>query len=196
MRNRSLYTRLAEGKRVAMRCPKCGCLEDKVIETRVSKEGDTIRRRRVCSSCAHRFTTREAPVPAEITVVKRDGTREEFDADKLRSGIRHATWKRGVTYDQIDDIVTEITAKLIDLQEREVSSHVIGEFAMEALQTLDEVAYVRFASVYRQFRSVDQFINEVQNLSAKTGAESAGDDTGVARKEPGAGPADDDQAVL
>ncbi len=150
-----------------MRCPKCGCLDDKVIETRVSREGDAIRRRRECLSCDHRFTTRESIVQTEIMVVKRDGTREDFNPEKLRMGIRHACWKRPVSEKQVDRLVADIGAKFTKMFEREVSSKVIGELVMEGLQTLDEVAYVRFASVYRRFKDIDQFINEVQSLTGK-----------------------------
>jgi transcriptional repressor NrdR len=148
-----------------MRCPKCGCLDDKVIETRVSRDGDTIRRRRECASCTFRFTTREGILPAEIVVVKRDGSREDFSADKLRDGIRQACWKRPVEPEEVDRAVGAITARLAARQDREVSSQEIGELAMDALQAIDEVAYVRFASVYRRFKRIDQFINEVHSLN-------------------------------
>lgn len=155
-----------------MRCPRCGCLEDKVIETRVSREGDTIRRRRECLACEFRFTTREGVVPAEFIVVKRDGTREEFNPDKLCAGIRRACWKRAVSEEQMDEMVSAIIRELLALPTREISSREIGERAMEALQKVDEVAYVRFASVYRSFRNVGEFINEVQNLSGRQEGQS------------------------
>jgi transcriptional repressor NrdR len=150
-----------------MRCPRCGCLEDKVMETRVSREGDTIRRRRECLSCEFRFTTREAVIPAEFVVVKRDGTREEFNPDKLCAGIRRACWKRSVSEVQVEDMVNAVIRDLLTLQSREICSREIGERAMEVLQKVDEVAYVRFASVYRSFRNIGEFINEVQNLSGR-----------------------------
>lgn len=153
-----------------MRCPRCGCLEDKVMETRVSREGDTIRRRRECLSCEFRFTTREGVVPAEFVVVKRDGTREEFNPDKLCAGIRRACWKRSVSEAQVDEMVNAVVRDLLTLQSREINSREIGERAMEALQKVDEVAYVRFASVYRSFRNVGEFIDEVQNLSGRQDA--------------------------
>jgi len=137
------------------------------METRVSREGDTIRRRRECLACEFRFTTREGVVPAEFVVVKRDGTREEFNPDKLSAGIRRACWKRSVSEAQIDEMINTIIRDLLALQTREISSREIGERAMEALQKVDEVAYVRFASVYRSFRNVGEFINEVQNLSGR-----------------------------
>ena len=148
-----------------MRCPRSGCLEDKVMETRVSREGDTIRRRRECLECEFRFTTRESVVPAELIVVKRDGSREEFDPDKLRAGIRRACWKRSVSEAQMDEMVGGIIRDLLALQTREIGSREVGERAMEAIRKVDEVAYVRFASVYRSFRSVAEFVHEVQNLS-------------------------------
>lgn len=150
-----------------MRCPQCGCNDDKVVETRISKEADAIRRRRQCESCGFRFTTREMVLPADITVVKRDGRREDFDPEKLRAGIRHACWKRSVSEETIDALVDRISAMLMRLQaqQREVQSQAIGEMVMEALRTIDEVAYVRFASVYRQFKDIDEFISEVQSLN-------------------------------
>jgi len=158
-----------------MRCPRCGCLEDKVMETRVSREGETIRRRRECLSCAFRFTTREGVVPAEFVVVKRDGTREDFDPEKLRAGVRRACWKRSVSEAQVDDMVNAVIRDLLTLQTREIESREIGERAMEALQGTDEVAYVRFASVYRRFRNVGEFIHEVQNLSVRQDTQAAAD---------------------
>ncbi len=153
-----------------MRCPKCSCTDDKVIETRISKEGDGIRRRRECLGCSFRFTTREIVVPTEILVVKRDGSREEFDPEKLRLGVRHACWKRSVSEQEIDGLVADVTDELGRLQDREVPSQVIGEIVMTRLQDIDEVAYVRFASVYRRFKDIDQFINTVQSLSDKQDA--------------------------
>lgn len=140
------------------------------METRVSREGDTIRRRRECLSCEFRFTTREAVIPAEFIVVKRDGTREEFNPDKLCAGIRRACWKRPVSELQVEDMVNGVIRDLLTLQSREIDSREIGERAMEALQRVDEVAYVRFASVYRSFRTIGEFIDEVQNLSGRLDA--------------------------
>ena len=148
-----------------MRCPKCSCLDDKVVDSRVSKEGDAIRRRRECTACGHRFSTRESIVGPEMLVVKRDGAREEFDAEKIRLGVRRACWKRPVSEEQIDKVVAETTAAVTRTLQREVPSKVVGQFVMDALQDLDEVAYVRFASVYRRFKGVGQFIDEVQSLA-------------------------------
>ena len=148
-----------------MRCPKCMSNDDKVIETRVSREGETTRRRRQCLNCSYRFTTYETVLPVDITVVKNDGRREEFNPEKLRTGINMACWKRSVSQDAVDKIVGDITNALALLPESEVSTRQIGEMAMAALKELDEVAYVRFASVYRKFQDADAFISEVKNLS-------------------------------
>lgn len=148
-----------------MRCPKCMQNNDKVIETRVSKEGETTRRRRQCLSCSYRFTTYETVLPADITVVKNDGRREEFNPEKLRSGINLACWKRSVSQDTIDKVIGDISNQIALLPESEVSTRKIGELVMEALKEIDEVAYVRFASVYRKFNDADAFISEVKNLS-------------------------------
>jgi transcriptional repressor NrdR len=139
--------------------------DDKVIETRVSREGETTRRRRQCLNCSYRFTTYETVLPVDITVVKNDGRREEFNPEKLRTGINMACWKRSVSQDAVDKIVGDITNALALLPESEVSTRQIGEMAMAALKELDEVAYVRFASVYRKFQDADAFISEVKKLS-------------------------------
>lgn len=148
-----------------MKCLRCGCTEDKVIDTRIAREGEAIRRRRECLRCGNRFTTYEAILRTEAVVVKRDGTREDFDPDKLWKGIRHACWKRPVSETQIDQAVRNISNNLNQAQEREVSSHYIGELAMNELRRLDHVAYVRFASVYRRFEDIGQFVNEIKSLT-------------------------------
>ncbi len=148
-----------------MRCPKCMSNDDKVIETRVSREGETTRRRRQCLNCNYRFTTYETVLPVDITVVKNDGRREEFNPEKLRTGINMACWKRSVSQDTVDKIVGDITNALALLPESEVSTRQIGEMAMAALKELDDVAYVRFASVYRKFKDADAFISEIKNLA-------------------------------
>lgn len=150
-----------------MRCPRCSSDDDKVIETRVSKEGDTIRRRRQCLKCMFRFTTYESIIPADIYVVKKDGRREDFKPEKLRDGIRMACWKRNISQEQIEHIVTDITNQLMLTPQSEVESQFIGELAMKALRNIDEVAYVRFASVYRRFKDADAFISEVRNLPSR-----------------------------
>ena len=153
-----------------MRCPKCASNDDKVIETRISKEGDTIRRRRQCLQCGFRFTTYESIIPADIYVVKRDGRREDFKQEKLRDGIRMACWKRNISQEQIETIVRDISTQLMSLPQSEVESQYIGELVMRALRNIDEVAYVRFASVYRHFKDVEAFINEINKMPAKEAA--------------------------
>ena len=167
-----------------MRCPKCSSSEDKVIETRISKEGDTIRRRRQCIACGNRFTTYESIIPADIYVVKKDGRREDFKREKLTQGIKQACWKRNISQEQIDNIVNDIMNRLTLLSQEEVESSYIGKLAMEALKNVDEVAYVRFASIYRHFQDAEAFINEVNQLSNERAHSEAAEKQGE-DKEPG-----------
>ena len=148
-----------------MRCPTCHSSDSKVLDTRITKEGDAIRRRRKCDRCDHRFTTREYVVGTDFVVIKRDGTRAEYDPDKVRRGVSQACWKRSVTQEVVDNLVSATTRRLLQMMENEIPSARIGEIVMEGLKELDEVAYVRFASVYRRFKDIDEFINEVQSLS-------------------------------
>lgn len=150
-----------------MRCPICSHTDDKVIDSRVSKEGDSIRRRRECVKCNHRFTTYEMIMRTDVIITKKDGRREDFNPKKLRSGIRMACWKRPVSEEEVDDIVKWITLELEKTQNREVPSQYIGELAMKALYKKDDVAYVRFASVYRKFKDIDAFMDEIQTLIEK-----------------------------
>lgn len=147
-----------------MRCPKCGCLDDKVIDSRSSREGATIRRRRECLDCAHRFTTYEEIENTGLMVVKRDGRREEFSREKLVAGIRRACEKRPIHADTIDRTIDGIVADLTTKFDREVPVGEIGERVMAGLRKLDSVAYVRFASVYRRFEEADEFVAEVRQL--------------------------------
>jgi transcriptional repressor NrdR len=147
-----------------MRCPKCGHSDDKVIDSRTIRSGEVIRRRRCCLSCGNRFTTYEEVVKTSLRVVKRDGRHEELDRNKLRTGIWTACEKRPINSQQIDMLVDGIVSELESEFEREVPSTVIGKKVMDRLETLDEVAYVRFASVYRRFRDVSQFLSEVEGL--------------------------------
>jgi transcriptional repressor NrdR len=158
-----------------MKCPQCGCLDDKVVDSRVQREGEAIRRRRQCLECGHRFTTYEAVILVDKLVVKRDGRREEFSVEKLGEGVSHACWKRPIGEAQIDQVVRKIQARVDDLPGNEIPSREIGEIVMAELQKLDDIAYVRFASVYRRFRDVDQFVNEVRRLSEQQ-AENRGRD--------------------
>ena len=149
-----------------MRCPKCGCQEDKVIDSRASREGATIRRRRQCEQCGHRFTTYEELEHEGLMVLKRDGRREEFSREKLLSGIKKACQKRPVSPKAMDDLVDHIVAAVSAKFENEVSGEFIGKLVMDGLRELDDVAYVRFASVYRRFEEATDFVQEVKKLEA------------------------------
>ena len=150
-----------------MRCPKCGCLDDKVIDSRGSREGSTIRRRRECLKCSHRFTTYEEIEHEGLMVIKRDGRREEFSKDKLLSGIKRACQKRPVSQQVIEELVETIVDEITDRYDSEVPGMAIGERVMEGLRGIDGVAYVRFASVYRQFQEAGDFLEEVKKLETK-----------------------------
>jgi transcriptional repressor NrdR len=147
-----------------MRCPKCTSIEDKVIDSRISKEGSTIRRRRECLECGHRYSTSECVLHDGMTVIKRDGRRETFDREKLVRSVRAACHKRPVYLEQItmlvDDVMDAAEAQFVN----EIPSGVIGEGVMQRLRTTDQVAYVRFASIYKQFRDVAEFVDEVSAL--------------------------------
>ena len=147
-----------------MRCPFCSHSESKVIDSRPAEEGTTIRRRRECLACAKRFTTYEIIEQLPLLVVKRDGSRQSFDRAKLYSGMVKACEKRPVRVDDIERIADEIEQELQSSLEREVSSAAIGEMVMNHLKDLDEVAYVRFASVYRQFKDINTFLEELNKL--------------------------------
>jgi len=147
-----------------MRCPKCGFQEDKVADTRTVRNGDVIRRRRICLGCTHRFTTYEEVVKAHLRVIKRDGRHEELDRKKLLNGVIRACEKRPISATQIDVLVSNIINELEAEFEREVPSTAIGKKVMEGLEKIDEVAYIRFASVYRRFKDVNQFLSEVEGL--------------------------------
>jgi len=146
-----------------MRCPKCGCDNDKVIDSRVGRDGGTVRRRRECLSCGYRFSTLEGVVPEDIKVIKRNGERQEYDREKLRRGIAHACYKR-VPDEEIDRIVDAVTSSVMHDFDKEVESSEIGERVMAELRKVDEVAFVRFASVYRQFTAVKDFIHEIKGM--------------------------------
>ena len=147
-----------------MKCPYCGNLGDKVVDSRESKEGDVIRRRRQCLKCAKRFTSRERIEDIEYRVVKKDGNREAFQRQKLIAGLLTASEKRPVSIQQLEAIADRIEAELQDRPEREMTTEEIGARLMQELKQLDQIAYVRFASVYRQFRDVGQFKREVDEL--------------------------------
>lgn len=147
-----------------MRCPKCGVNNDKVIDSRSTNDDSCVRRRRECLHCSYRFTTVEEVVPEELHVVKRTGEREEYDRNKVRNGIVNACYKRPISAETIDRVVDDITRSLVQRCEPEISSSMVGEKVMDELKKLDQVAYVRFASVYRQFKDARDFISEVKGL--------------------------------
>lgn len=147
-----------------MRCPKCAHSDDKVIDSRTIRSGDVIRRRRSCLRCNHRFTTYEEVVKTSLRVIKRDGRHEELDRNKLKAGVWTACEKRPIGTQQIESLVDSVIAELESEFEREVPSTAIGKRVMDRLEKLDEIAYVRFASVYRRFRDVSQFLSEVEGL--------------------------------
>ena len=147
-----------------MRCVFCNCLQSRVIDSRQSEDGTSIRRRRECESCGRRFTTYERIDLVPLIVVKKDQTREQFDVNKLRSGIVKACEKRPVPLSEIDKLVREIEKTLYRQSDSEITSIMVGELVMDGLKKLDEVAYVRFASVYRQFRDIQTFRDELNKL--------------------------------
>ncbi|SEU06241.1 transcriptional regulator NrdR [Stigmatella erecta] len=155
-----------------MRCPFCQDAENKVIDSRESHEGTVIRRRRECLQCKRRFTTYERVEELYPLIVKKDGRREAFDREKILSGLKKACEKRPVSADQIEETVGAIERLLQGMGEKEVPSRVIGEEVMRRLQALDVVAYVRFASVYRSFRDVDEFMKELKELADQSKAAS------------------------
>ncbi|MBZ0159231.1 transcriptional regulator NrdR [Candidatus Methylomirabilis sp.] len=147
-----------------MKCPYCGSLEEKVVDSREGKDGEVVRRRRQCRQCLRRFTTYERIEEIHFMVIKTDGRREPFDRHKILAGLHKATQKRPVSVAQLEKIVDEIEGRLAEKTEREMPSAEIGELIMERLHEIDKVAYVRFASVYRQFKDVSQFVEEVKDL--------------------------------
>ena len=147
-----------------MKCPYCAFLESKVVDSRTADEGSSIRRRRECLSCHKRFTTYETMESLPLMVVKKDGSRQSFDRSKVLSGIIRACEKRPVPYQAMEGLVAEIEQVLQNQMDREISSAQIGELVMERLKQLDEVAYVRFASVYREFKDIDTFLAELNKL--------------------------------
>jgi transcriptional repressor NrdR len=151
-----------------MKCPFCGSSDDRVVDSRESREGEVIRRRRECVSCGRRFTSYETIEEIPYMVVKNDGRREAFDRKKLRAGLVKACEKRPVAPARLDAIVDEIETRLHEAEEREIPTTAIGALVMERLRELDKVAYVRFASVYRKFEDVDEFLHELKSLIDRT----------------------------
>jgi transcriptional repressor NrdR len=151
-----------------MRCPKCTSIEDKVTDSRISREGSTIRRRRECLECGHRYSTTESLVRDGMVVIKRDGRREEFSREKLVHAVRAACHKRPVDAEQITMLIEDVIDMLDAQFENEIPSGAIGDAVMQRLRTVDQVAYVRFASVYKEFRDVAEFMQEISTLAKKT----------------------------
>jgi len=147
-----------------MKCPYCSSLESKVIDSRPTDDGHVIRRRRECINCNQRFTTYEKIEEIPIIIVKKDGTRESYNRMKVLNGIIRACEKRPVSMDQMEQLIDQIETRMHTSMEKEVQSELIGELVMAGLKDLDEVAYVRFASVYRQFKDINTFINELTKL--------------------------------
>jgi transcriptional repressor NrdR len=150
-----------------MKCPFCGHAENKVIDSRISKDGKAVRRRRECLNCGKRFTTYEYVEDILPMVVKKDGRREQFDRQKILSGIKKACEKRPISMEAIDKLVENVEQACQEVQAEEISSTLIGEKIMDELKMFDGVAYVRFASVYRQFRDVGEFMSELKDLLSK-----------------------------
>ncbi len=147
-----------------MTCPFCGHKEDRVIDSRESKEGDSIRRRRQCVACERRFTTYEHCDEVPYMVVKKDGRREKFDRQKVLNGVLRACEKRPISMGKLAELVNEIESTLLESTDREIPTTLIGERLMDRLRALDKIAYVRFASVYRDFQDLEEFLSELKNV--------------------------------
>ncbi len=150
-----------------MKCPFCGEVDNKVIDSRLSKDGNVIRRRRECIPCSRRFTTYEHIEEIPIMIIKKDGRREVFNREKVFSGVKTACEKRNISINIIDDYVNELEHDLRETGEKEIPSKVVGEMVMQKLHALDDIAYVRFASVYREFKDVNDFVSELKTLLTK-----------------------------
>lgn len=156
-----------------MRCPKCSSLEDRVVDSRVQREGGTIRRRRECLKCGHRYSTIETVLREGLVVVKRDGRREEFDRNKVLNGLRKACEKRQIQGEQLNLLLDEVIADLESRYDDEIPSEMIGELVMQRLQRLDKVAYLRYASVYKDFRDIADFLEEAIALDRSRAASAS-----------------------
>ena len=150
-----------------MKCPYCGDMENKVIDSRMTKEGNTVRRRRECIGCNRRFTTYERVEELPLVLVKKDGRRETFDRGKVLAGMQKACQKRNISINTLEEFVDELERELQEMGEKEIPSSVVGGRIMTKLHELDDVAYVRFASVYREFKDVNDFVSELKNLLSK-----------------------------
>ena len=147
-----------------MKCPYCSHLDTKVIDSRPAEDGSSIRRRRLCDVCGKRFTTYEKVETIPLIVIKKDNNREQYNRGKIERGVLRACYKRPVSADDIQKTVERIETKIFSLEEKEISSSMIGEIVMDELKVLDEVAYVRFASVYREFKDVNTFMDEIKRI--------------------------------
>lgn len=147
-----------------MKCPECGYLDSKVLDSRPSEEGNTIRRRRECDKCHHRFTTYEKIEEYPIMVIKKNNVRQPFSREKVMNGLLRACEKRPISVEQIEEVVNQVEQEVKNTLKKEVTSSDIGELVMKYLKELDEIAYVRFASVYRQFKDISVFVKEVNEL--------------------------------
>lgn len=157
-----------------MKCPFCAELDNKVIDSRLSKDGLSIRRRRECLDCQRRFTTYERVEEVQPLVIKKDGRREPFDRDKIRTGLLKATQKRPISVELIDGFIDQMEREFQETNQKEIIASDIGEMVMKKLHELDEVAYVRFASVYRQFKDLDDFVRELKELLQARGEHAMG----------------------
>jgi transcriptional repressor NrdR len=170
-----------------MKCPFCSSLENKVIDSRLGKDGLSIRRRRECLDCEHRFTTYERVEEIQPMVIKKDGRREPFDREKIRDGMLKSTQKRPVSVEIIDEFIDSLERYFQETNQKEIPSEEIGERVISALHNIDEVAYVRFASVYRQFKDLDDFVRELKELlvsRGEAGARRALDELGSNKLKP------------
>lgn len=148
----------------SMKCPFCGVENTKVIDSRPADENSTIRRRRQCDSCKKRFTTYEKVETIPLVVIKKDNTREPYDRSKIEAGVFRSCHKRPISVDQINELVEDVENAIFNMEEKEIPSYKIGELLMDKLKELDPVAYVRFASVYREFKDVNTFMNEIKKI--------------------------------
>lgn len=153
-----------------MKCPYCGHPDTRVIDSRPAEDGNSIRRRRSCDVCGKRFTTYEKVETIPLIIIKKDNNREQYNRGKIEGGVLHACYKRPVSADDIQKSVDRIETRIFSLEEKEIPSSTIGEIVMEELQNLDEVAYVRFASVYREFKDVNTFMAEIKKILDKGNA--------------------------
>ncbi len=147
-----------------MKCPYCGLTDNKVIDSRLSKDGTVIRRRRECIDCNRRFTTYEHIEEIPVTIIKKDGRREVFNREKVRQGLKKACEKRDISVETIEDFIDELERDLKEIEDKEIPASVVGEKIMTKLKELDDVAFVRFASVYREFKDVNDFVEELKTL--------------------------------